>query len=146
MTTRTVEYTEEVQKSEEVNVCNECGLGDDATARGDLKEYVPLHGTADPLHYHEQCLADISDVDYEPDTIRGEIDQRTRGGRIYLAFDGFDLAFLIAGLAIAAMAILVAPASAGAGLAIGAFAVLVVGLSFVFASMNMKKPIYKADD
>lgn len=57
MTTRTITVPTETEET--VDVCDDCGLGDETPAKGDLVEFTPRKGAntgASDLHFHEACL------------------------------------------------------------------------------------------
>lgn len=95
MTTRTVEVERTVTDEEEVTICDDCGAeAEDAVvyrARG--SEYPDLH-------FHEDCLDNVSLEGYEADYVRGAELVDGAGNKVMLVMTGFEVTLIVLGAAI----------------------------------------------
>lgn len=88
-----------VEETAEVQVCDECGIGND---ENELVTYTPQSGRVsegyEPLHYHPSCLEDL-DARTSADGIDvREVASEATSLNIWLAMDGLDT--LLAGVGV----------------------------------------------
>lgn len=148
MTTRTIEYTETVTRSDDVDVCEECGRAE-RPEYGDVLTFTPptdevLAGSIDALHYHERCLDDMRGTTAHADTLAGVIaDHRDVAmGGVHFAFDTDDIILALGGAVFIAIGLAAAGSGHFAGIAIMLFGLLAMYLGFNGARDKANAPVY----